>query len=202
MYWLCKDCSTQQEQTNAAKDDWRSDPCLVRAFQIWFADAQDDETKYSLKVKRVARNTVESDEGVEGSNHDVNGCKRSIEDHGRYRREEEACVGICKPVYHLARNLAFPWIGVHCVQAYRLVVLSKTYVTENAGQIALLASGVHEAAGCECRCVQCSKAGSGDKQSEDEGTSGSKDLRAKSNGDGIGGLNDRRGKDEKVGYVG
>ena len=36
---LGEDGSTQQEQADAAKDDWRCDPRLVRAFEIRFPDS-------------------------------------------------------------------------------------------------------------------------------------------------------------------
>ena len=58
---LRDDRTTKQEDTNAAEDNRRRDPGLIRPFQVRFPDAQDDQAQDRDEVEGVTRNAVEGD---------------------------------------------------------------------------------------------------------------------------------------------
>ena len=75
-------------------------------------------------------------------------------------------------------------------------------MAERAGQEALLAGGVDEAARGEGRGVEGAEAGEGDGNGEGEGAEGPEDGEAELHGDRVGGGDGGGGEDEDVGHVG
>ena len=79
--------------------------------------------------------------------------------------------------------------------------LAQPNATENARHVALLARCVHESSASKGCSVQSAETGPGYEEREDQRADGAEDLRAECDGDGVGGLDYVRGKDEEVGYV-
>lgn len=88
-------CARQQEQAHAAKDDRGRYPRLVRPFELWFANSQDDECQHGEEIKCVADHAVEREQGVKLAYDDVSDREDTVEHQGVDRGEEKAGVLVC-----------------------------------------------------------------------------------------------------------
>ena len=90
MQGLGDNSPTEKEQAHAAEDDGCGDPSAVGTFQLGFTDTEDDQAKNGEEVEGVSGYTVESDEGAELADNDVDGSQGTVKGHGVDRCEAES----------------------------------------------------------------------------------------------------------------
>lgn len=89
---LGDDSPAEKEQAHAAEDDGCGDPCAVGTFQLGFTDTEDNQAENGEEVEGVSGYTVESDEGAELADDDVDGSQGTVKGHGIDWREAESGV--------------------------------------------------------------------------------------------------------------
>lgn len=178
---LREDGAAEQEEADAAEDDGRGDPGLVRALEVGFADAQDDEAEDGEEVEGVAGDAVEGDEGAELADDAVSGCEDGVEDEGVDGGEEEAGILISE---HGVELLCEPASGA--LRRKPMVFVADANAAKELREVAFLAGNVDETAGCESRGVEGAETAGADDQGEDQGSDGAKDLGSEHDGDSVG----------------
>lgn len=93
---LGKYSTAQEEQADAAEDDWCRDPGSVWPVKIRLLNPQDDEAKYRNEVKGVPCDTIERDESAELSHDAVSSGQNAVENESIYRRIKEARVFVAE----------------------------------------------------------------------------------------------------------
>lgn len=89
---LGEDGAAEKEQADAAEDDGRRDPGLVRPLEIGLLHPQDDEPQHRQEVERVARHAVEGQQLAEFADRHVGRRQQAVEHQRVDRCEEQARV--------------------------------------------------------------------------------------------------------------
>ena len=76
---LRENSTTQQKQTDTAENNRGANPGAIRALEMGFFDAQDDQSQDGDEIEAVARDAVEGDEGTEFADEDVEGAEEGVE---------------------------------------------------------------------------------------------------------------------------
>ena len=191
-------CSTYEEEAYTAEDDWRCYPSTVRSFEVRLPDAKNDQSKNGSEVERISCNTVESDQRLEFTQHDVY-CRYDSVKH------EAVDWGIPKPD---ATRIAQPSRqefgdgGPLCKAVHTgNIRLADANIAEESRNIAFPSCDIDEATRGESRCVKGAEAACPNSQGENECSNGAKDLGAELHSDCIGLFYRCHWKDEKVCYV-
>jgi hypothetical protein len=151
LQWLCKYSSTEQEQADAAEDNWCCNPALVRPFEVGLPDTKNNETEDREEIESVSSNTVECCKSSKTPHNNVHHSQSCIKHHS-IRWGVEQADSIVGDKSGQARYSG------RAIWKTDSAILAKANLTEEGGKISFFASSVNETARRESGGIQTAKA--------------------------------------------